>query len=284
MRSLTIIYPDDLKIEEIKAGNTLQPSFLDKKIVDVVTDMPKISLVVPVLQEEKLLEKTLSAYSPDLRKKYSVELIVSDGGSKDKTVTIAEKFADKIVKHECERRQTIAEGRNKGADVAKGDILVFINGDTVPENPDEFFKFIHDWNNGSIKYKHSSALACKVSVAPDEKILKDTIFYSIHNCYVRFLNFIGLGMGRGECQIIKTEQFRSVGGYNPLIIAGEDFDLYRRLAKISKVSFVSEIKVFESPRRFRKYGYMRIVFSWIINSLSVMIFGRSVSSEWEAVR
>jgi predicted glycosyltransferase involved in capsule biosynthesis len=98
------------------------------------------------------------------------------------------------------------------------------------------------------------------------------------------LNFIGMGMGRGECQIVLAEYFKKVGGYNSALTAGEDFDLFRRLAKIGKIKFAKDILVYESPRRFRKYGYLRILMSWLLNSISVMFYNRSVSKDWEAVR
>ncbi len=269
---------------EHKNGKSLKNDkieFIPKK---KVFSQPLISVVVPVYMEEKILEQTLSVYTRDLRRKYNVELIVSDGGSTDRTIEIAEKFADRIIIHKDERRQTIAEGRNKGAEIANGDILVFINGDTVPANPDYFFDFISGLKESKSKYKNYSAFACTVSVAPSEKLFKDTLFYTVHNFYVRILNKIGMGMGRGECQIVMSEVFKEVGGYNSLLTAGEDFDFFRRISKVGKISFVKDIVVLESPRRFRKFGYIRIVSSWVINSLSVMFLNRSVSKEWEAVR
>lgn len=245
---------------------------------------PRISVIIPVFQEEKILEKTLKVYTAQLRQKYELELIISDGGSTDKTIEIAERYADVIIKHTKERKQTIAEGRNKGAESAKGRILVFINADTVPENPDYFFNFIYDLSEEKNNFSQFDALATKVYVSNEERVVKDSVFYFFHNLYVRILNSIGFGMGRGECQIIKKSAFDKVGGYNPKIIAGEDFDLYRRISGIGKIGFVKDLVVYESPRRFRKYGYLKILYSWIINSLSVIFYGKSVSDEWEPVR
>jgi glycosyltransferase involved in cell wall biosynthesis len=245
---------------------------------------PLISVIIPVLQEEKLIANSLQIFTKEFKGKFNLEVIVSDGGSTDRTIEIARQNADFIVEHKEIRRQTIAEGRNCGAKIARGDVLVFINGDTIPDNPDQFFKFIYNWAKNGYDLSAGTALACTVNVAPDERIFKDKIFYGFHNLYVRTLNLIGIGMGRGECQIVRTEDFNRIGGYNPNIAAGEDFDLYRRIAKIGKVRFISQLRVFESPRRFRKYGYLRILGSWTLNSLSVMLFGRSVSDEWEQVR
>lgn len=243
-----------------------------------------ISIVIPVYQEEKILEYTLNKFNFDSLKKYGIELIISDGGSTDKTVEIAKKFTDRVVIHNEIRRQTIAEGRNKGAEIASGQTLVFINGDTFPDNPDAFFKFIYDWTLNRLTYSDRIALACKVYVEEKDRIFLDKIFYPAHNSYVRFLNFIGMGMCRGECQIVRKDAFNKVKGYNPHIAAGEDFDLYTRLVKIGKVKYANNLQVFESPRRFRKYGYLRVLLSWTQNSLSVMFKGKSKSEVWEAVR
>jgi glycosyltransferase involved in cell wall biosynthesis len=244
---------------------------------------PLISVIIPVLQEEKLLENTLKIFTPALKGQFNLEVIVSDGGSKDKTVEIAKKYADKVVTHNDTRRQTIAEGRNAGAQLAKGETLVFINGDTIPAEPEHFFNEITNWTSDKNLLK-IGALTCSVKVSPDERKVSDTLFHSFFNSYVRFFNSLGAGMGRGECQIIRAEVFKNVGGYDAKLVAGEDFELYSRISKKWKIGFKNDIFVYESPRRFRKYGYIRILATWAVNALSVMFFKKSSSKEWEAVR
>ncbi len=274
-----------------KANVTAQPplesvqSNISVGRLELENQQPRISVVIPVYMEEKILESTLSLYTPELRKKYNLEIIVSDGGSTDSTLEIARRHADLVVEHADQtRRQTISEGRNMGALHARGTTLVFINGDTAPLAPDEFFAFVSEWDAGRANHSEAGALACYVDVDKKEKIFKDKLFYGFHNAYVRFLNSIGMGMGRGECQIVRASVFKGVGGYNARVAAGEDFDLYRRIGKIAKIRFANEITVLESPRRFRKYGYTRILLTWTLNSLSVMFFSRSYSKQWEAVR
>lgn len=245
---------------------------------------PLISVIVPAYQEEKIILNTIKIFTDEFKEKFQIELIVSDGGSNDKTIEIAKLYADKIVKHEKTVRQTISEGRNRGALAAEGSVLVFLNADSMPADPDSFFEFITAWAVGEKYKKNYDALACYVTAMPGEVILKDRIFYTVHNYYVRLLNAVGIGMGRGECQIVKKDVFKSVGGYNDKIIAGEDFDLYRRISKVGKIGFEKNLVVCESPRRFRKYGYLKTIFYWLLNSLSVMYLGKSVSKEWEAVR
>lgn len=240
----------------------------------------KYSIIIPTLNEEKLLPNILKQLSEeDLREKYGYEIIVSDGGSSDNTVKIAEKFGARIVKNGGKIR-TIAKGRNDGARSAKGDILIFINGDVLFENPKEFFKFVET------KFIPSeySAMTCKVKVFPEEEIRGDRIFHGFYNNYFKSLNKLGMGMGRGECQVIRKEVFDKVGGNQEHLTAGEDFDLYRRIKMSGKILFADELCVYESPRRYRKLGYFNVTFSWLKNSVSVVLKKKSLSVEWEQVR
>lgn len=245
---------------------------------------PKFSIIVPVYQEEKIIESHLKLFSEDLKEKYNFELIVSDGGSTDNTVSIAQHYADIVVIHNNSSRQTISQGRNRGADYASGEVLCFLNVDSFPADLIDFLNILKDFTYQNGVYNSIGALASYVSGFPEEVILKDKIFYTIHNNYVHLLNIIGLGMGRGECQIVRKDIFNRVNGYNDNIAAGEDFDLFRRISKIAKIKFDRNLHVYESPRRFRKYGYIKTIFFWLMNSLTVWWFGKSVSKEWEAVR
>lgn len=260
---------DNNKFEVINVNDSEKPQKL-------------ISVIIPTYQEEKIISGLSSVYTNELKFKYNFEVILSDGGSSDRTVELAKIFADKITVHNSSRRQTISEGRNKGAEQAVGKILVFINADTYPENINQFFQYITDWSNSHVQKYH--AIACEVNGFPDEVNNGDKFFYAFHNRYVHFLNKIHMGMGRGECQIVYKNYFQQVNGYNPSIVAGEDFDLFRRLSKITKIKYEPKLVVLESPRRFRKYGYLKTLWFWTLNSLSIMLSGRSYSKEWEAIR
>lgn len=242
---------------------------------------PDYSVILPVYREEKILEAILTKYTKELQNKYNFELIVSDGGSNDKSVEIASKYTDKIAVHTEDRRQTIAEGRNRGAELAEGDIFIFINSDTYPAEPETFFKTVQKFD---LEQKDTIALSCRVRGFPEEEDYWDRIFYSIHNPLIQFGNLLDFGFGRGECQVVRRKAFETVGGYNKLVRAGEDFDLYRRLVKIGKIRYNRDIFVYESTRRFKKYGYVKVLSLWTLNALAVKFKGHAVSEDWEAVR
>lgn len=241
----------------------------------------KYSFIIPTLNEAKLLPGLLEQICVDeLKNKYKYEIILSDGGSSDSTINIAIKYVDKIKVHTEENVQNIAAGRNAGAQLAEGEILVFINGDIRFDNFERFLVFLET----EFSHEKYSAMACNVKIFKEDEIFSDRIFHTIYNKYFKLLNICGIGMGRGECQIVERETFIKINGYNDNLAAGEDFDLFRRISKIGRILYSDKIAVYESPRRYRKYGYLNVSLSWFLNSVSVYFKNKSLSKVWEEVR
>ncbi|MBX7043139.1 MAG: glycosyltransferase [Ignavibacteria bacterium] len=239
----------------------------------------KVSVIIPTLNEEKLVERLLRQFDEQLRKSFDIELIVSDGGSVDRTIEICERYADKVVKKDNRFKQNISRGRNTGAWLSQGDVLIFLNADVIIADPHFLIgEAVRSVSEGN------AALACRVQICKDEERIGDKLFHGFYNNYVRLINRIWIGMGRGECHIISRKAFFESGGYDESLAAGEDFELYHRLRKYGRVIFRNDLLVYESPRRYRKYGYARVFLDWAGNSLSVFFFKKSISSNWEAVR
>ncbi|MCF6271264.1 MAG: glycosyltransferase [Melioribacteraceae bacterium] len=241
----------------------------------------KYSFIIPTLNEEKLLPILLEQIKiSGVIEKYNCEIVISDGCSFDSTIEIAKKYTDKIIQHSGANRQTIAEGRNNGASIASGNILIFIDGDIIFDNLNKFMKKVESIFNSN----EYLAMTCYINIHPDERIFSDKIFLNFYNWYFRILNNIGVGMGRGECQIVPKDLFETIGGYNNSLVAGEDFDLFKRIRKKGKILFDKSLIIYESPRRYRKYGHTKIFFAWLLNAVSVIIKNKSTSKEWEEVR
>ncbi|MFZ4592333.1 MAG: glycosyltransferase, partial [Ignavibacteria bacterium] len=86
-----------------------------------------ISVIIPSINEEKLIGHTISQFTDEIKHKYNVEVIISDGGSTDRTVEIVEGKVDKVVKYNKNVKQNISEGRNRGFEASTGDVLIFFN-------------------------------------------------------------------------------------------------------------------------------------------------------------
>jgi len=241
----------------------------------------KYSIIIPTLNEEKLLPGLLGQLNiPLLKEKYGYEIIISDGGSTDKTAEIAGAHADILKIHTGKESQNIAKGRNAGAKAAGGEIFIFLNGDIRLSDTEKFLNYI-ERNFFSTDY---TAMTCNVKVFKEEERISDKLFHYIYNKYFYLLNLLSIGMGRGECQIIKRKYFEIVNGNNESLDAGEDFDLFKRIAKHGRILFAKDLCIYESPRRYRKLGYMGVTWSWIKNSISIMLRNKSISKEWEQVR
>ncbi|KAB2909583.1 MAG: glycosyltransferase [Ignavibacteriales bacterium] len=241
------------------------------------------SIVVPVLNEEKLLPKFFEEINEVVfgAEGREVEIIVSDGGSRDTSREIARRYTEKVIDLSDAPFNNIASGRNAGAKAATGDIILFCNADIRFENPSGFLKRVENEFNRNPKL---IALSAWVRVFPEEEKLVDKCFHTFYNCYFSFLNATGIGMGRGECIIVKRDKFVETGGFDESLPAGEDFELFNRLIKLGKVKYSSKIKVFESPRRFREAGYLRVTAMWTANATSIYFRKRAISDSWKQVR
>ncbi|MFH1111865.1 MAG: glycosyltransferase [Patescibacteria group bacterium] len=239
-----------------------------------------ISVIIPTLNEEKLLPRLLGQLTDDLRKRFRIEVIVSDGGSRDKTLKIARQQKAKIVKKYDWEKQTIGSARNKGAWQASGDILVFIDADGYIQNPWYFFSKIRD----VFRDHNTVAATVKIEVMPQEQKPIDKLWSLFFNSLFYLENKVAMGgMGRGNCQIVRADVFRLIGGYNEKLAAAEDYDLYHRLRQIGNIKFLWQVVVYESPRRFRKHGYLQVAWLWTLNSISVILTGRAWSKQWKRV-
>ncbi len=202
-----------------------------------------ISIIIPALNEEKLLEGMLKQFTPELIQRYNLELIVSDGGSTDRSLEIARTYAHKVVENIERVKQTISLGRNEGAKHATGKILVFLNADTLIKDVDYFFRRIH----GEIHAEGLAALTCSVEVYPHEQKPIDKYYHGFYNWFFYMMNQVGMAMGRGECHIMKREVFEQVNGYAAKIAAGEDYDMFRRLEKIGRIKVFKRCGLVPTP-------------------------------------
>ena len=240
-----------------------------------------ISIIIPTLEEEKVIGRTLSLLKSQLTIPH--EIIVSDGGSKDNTVNIAKELADKVVVYDKDARQTIAQGRNDGARVARGDFFVFIDADCVIPNPDTFFRLaISRFQNEQTLV----ALTAHFRFFPEAETFADRVVLRSRDFAVRLRNNI---LRKGDCaggefQMVRKDAFVTIGGYRQDLVTLEDRDLFIRLAKIGRTMSDPELVVFHSGRRAHAVGWPRLIGMFFVNMFSFYLRGRLLSKEWKPIR
>lgn len=190
--------------------------------------MEKISVVIPVLNEEKTIKLLL-----DVLKKSKVEIIVVDGGSTDKTLKLCKGV--KVIKGKHNR----SEARNIGVAKAKGNMIVFTDAGCIPEK---------NWLNELLKVKADV-------VAGFYKGLPQNIFEKCLVPYVLVMpdkldeNFLP----STRSMAIKKEIFLKYGGFDPKLDTSEDFEFANRLKNAGiKITIAPKAIVGWYPRKSLK--------------------------------
>lgn len=88
----------------------------------------KASVIIPAYNAEKSIQECLKALNHQTVK--PLEVIVVDDGSSDMTSDVSRKLGAKTI---IQKNSGPAAARNRGANVAKGDILLFTDADCVPD-------------------------------------------------------------------------------------------------------------------------------------------------------
>lgn len=89
----------------------------------------KVSIIVPVYNSEKYLEKCLSSI---INQTYqNIEIIIIDDGSKDNSYAICKQYAhiDKRITIDHQDNKGASSARNKGIEMATGNYLLFVDSD-----------------------------------------------------------------------------------------------------------------------------------------------------------
>lgn len=226
---------------------------------------PKVSVIVTTRNEEKCIEHCLRSVKNQTLK--GVEIVVTDSESKDRTVKIARKYTSRIVVKKC----GIAEGRNMGAKMAKGEVLAFLDADTILL-PDTLEKIVE-------AYKSRKVVGASCPVLPISADLRYVSIYMFYNAFARMSTVVRKPQIAGMFCTYRKDAFDKVGGFSEDCGIYEDFHLSLRIGKLGRVQFVMPALALTSHRRLQKMG-LRIPERYIRGWLKLMLTGRSYSLKW----
>ena len=224
-----------------------------------------ISVVIPAFNEEDHLGETLTSLDRAaalLREKgISAEIIVVDNNSLDSTAGVAREYGATVIK---ETQHNVAKVRNTGARFANGDVLVFVDADTIV--PDGLL-----WRIVEVMGE-----ATCVGGAVDTNYRPAKLSSKIYLQLWRILGKLA-GMAQGATQFTRKDVFLALRGYDETLFMGEDVDFHWRLKRFAgrrngSVSFIEDIQVVPSARRFDQWGLWRILI-WT-NPLFILLFRR----------
>ncbi len=198
--------------------------------------MDKISVIIPAHNEGEYIGKTIEALN---KNSVYFELVVVCDSCKDNTGEIAKKYTDMVFNVDF---QTVSKTRNFGVSKSLGDILVFLDADTIVSNNylSEISKMIEIYDIGCAKWKSES-----------NTILGNYIVW-LTNRYNR--------KNIGGNFFIKKDLFNKLGGFNEGMKRGEDTDFGERAKGIgARYVFTENCFIIPSERRFRENGYLKMI-------------------------
>lgn len=229
-----------------------------------------VSIIIPTYNEEKHLENTLQAIRNQDYKKY--EVIVSDSRSKDKTRKIAKRYGALVV---VDGRNGIGAGRNFGAKYAKGDILFFVDADTIlmPNTVREIV-------NGFKK----NVVGLTFPIIPSKPTMRNLWLYMTYNNLVKGSVKTKRPHIGGMCVAYRKKNFDEANGFDESLQAFEDVDLSLRISKLGKIIYSEKSFALTSPRRVEKWGHLNAFRKYFAFYLKYLI-GKKISlKEYEPVR
>jgi peptidoglycan/xylan/chitin deacetylase (PgdA/CDA1 family)/GT2 family glycosyltransferase len=239
--------------------------------------LPFVSVVIPAYNEENYL---LSCLQSIKRQDYAAEyeVIVVDNASTDNTAQIARDWGAQVV---YESKRSPACARQKGAEVATGKIIAFIDADTrAPAH----------W---------LSTIVWRFLCEPEMVALSGPYAYSDAGKFTRISSYVGnflniitdqlfrkvfrKGGAIWGCNFaVRRSAFWQVGGFDTNIkFYGEEYELSLRLRKAGKGRIMPRLFVLTSARRLKRIGIANQYWNWMVDYFTVLFWYRPIPERLE---
>ena len=222
------------------------------------------SIIIPTHNEEEYLPVLLESIKEQDFTDY--EIIVADADSDDKTREIARKYGCKIVDGGLP-----AVGRNNGAEVAEGEILLFLDSD---------LKLTEDYLRDVLYEFRMERLGIAITqMVPLSNKIEDKIFHD-------FANYFMIGVenikphGAGCYGIIAKKSLHDeCGGFDESLTYGEDTDYIERLAEKENFKVLRKAKIGVSTRRLEEEGIETLIQQYGKSTVNDFLGKRTAASE-----
>ena len=222
-----------------------------------------ISIVIITLNEEEYLPQLLESIEKQTYDDY--EVIVADAGSEDRTREIAREHGCKVVEGGLP-----AEGRNKGAEAARGELLVFVDADFLLPS-DYLEKSIQEFKQRDL------GVADTLYKFYDASWFVNFIFHLLVNWPAKLLQrFTPTSL---TAIFVRKEVFEEVSGFDESVEFAEDSLFIEETAEISKFRFLNSVKTLISARRFKQEGYAKVLLKYLFSNIYMWLTGRPVKSD-----
>ncbi len=210
-----------------------------------------LSIVMMMKDEEKYLNRTLTALQP-LMKEINSELIILDTGSTDKSIDIAKKFTDKVYFKQW--NNNFADMRNESISYAQGDWILILDAD---EELTDYMKMIEFFDSEKHKKYNCASIELKNIISTDKELYNKALILRLF----RNDNFKYEGAIH-EQPLYKEPIYNDIASFNHYGYIYEDEELKQRKLKRNEKILFSELEInpnnpyinYQLGKNFISYG------------------------------
>jgi len=213
-----------------------------------------LSIIIPCKNERDYIIETLK--SIDNQTIFVREVLVLDGESTDGTVEKVKEYAktskNKIV---VAAGGTVSVGRNNGAKIAKGDLLLFLDADAV----------LLDENilkNAVQSLQEYKLIGAKIK-STNNNLIVDIIF----KLFFAVQSLLRKSFCPGIFMMVTKKTYLEIGGFDETLHQSEDYFFSENIEK--RDFKILNSYVGQDDRRFKKIGYFGMVKLLITNFLNI---------------
>ena len=226
-----------------------------------------ISVIIPTLNEEKSLPRTLACLS----RSALTEIIIVDGGSTDNTLRLAQEFCARTANaHIITAPRGRSRQMNEGAKASHGDILLFLHADT--QLPAQAGQIVES------ALAKRTAVGGRFNVRFDSSSAWGRVISSFMNSRSRLT---GIATG-DQALFVRRHVFELLGGFSEIPLM-EDIEFSGRLQQAGRTVALRDTVV-TSFRRWNTQGPLRtILLMWTLRFLYWAGVNPSRLSRWYKV-
>lgn len=223
----------------------------------------KLSIIIPVLNEEKNLSRLL----PRLReqKGVEIEIIVADAGSTDNSKKICRKYKAKITKGGLP-----AIGRNRGAEIASNERILFLDADVY------FSKIFIIKCIKNMKKKKLVLASVLTDPESDKKI--DRLMFFFWDNWV-FLTQKFYPHAPGYCIFSSKKLHEKINGFDEKLTLADDSNYVFRGSKFARFGIIP-LRIKTSVRRLDTEGRFKLAIKMIGCALYRIFFGEAKKNQF----